>query len=106
MALRDDIRSALRIPASQVTDEAVHRDRRRLLAALAAAPALGLAGTASSAPQDPPRAPVPLDRARAGFETDETLTTWQDVTSYNNFYEFGTGKGDPSSAEKTLRTEW
>ena len=40
MSLRD----ALRIPASEVTDESVYRDRRRLLQAFAAAPALALAG--------------------------------------------------------------
>jgi sulfoxide reductase catalytic subunit YedY len=29
------------------------------------------------------------------FSTDEEPTSWQDVTTYNNFYEFGTGKEDP-----------
>ena len=44
MSLRD----ALRIPGSEITDEAVYRDRRRLLALLAATPALGLAGCAGA----------------------------------------------------------
>ena len=102
MALRDDIRAALRIPAREVTDEVVHRERRRLLAAFAAAPALGLAGCAEAEPPTPTRTGVSPTLARMGFDTDETLTTWQDATSYNNFYEFGTGKLDPSQAEKTL----
>ena len=106
MALRDDIRAALRIPASEITDESVYRDRRRLLAAFAAAPALGLAGCAEAEPPPPSRSSVSPALARAGFDTDETLTTWQDATSYNNFYEFGTGKLDPSQAPKTLETRW
>ena len=36
--------------------------------------------------------------------TDEVKTSYQDVTTYNNFYEFGTGKSDPSRAAKTLQT--
>jgi len=41
------LRDALRIPAADITDEAVYRDRRRLLAAFATAPALA-AGSGSS----------------------------------------------------------
>ena len=33
--------------------------------------------------------------AKSPFSTDEPLTPLKDITSYNNFYEFGTGKGDP-----------
>jgi len=36
--------------------------------------------------------------------TGEKVTPWQDVTSYNNFYEFGTGKGDPVRLAGKLRT--
>lgn len=100
MSLRD----ALRIPSSEITDEAVYLQRRRLVAALAAAPALGLAGCAEAEPPPPPRRPVGPAVARSGFSTDETRTTYQDITTYNNFYEFGTGKSDPSRARKTLRT--
>src|SRR5688500_912348 len=106
MALRDDIRAALRIPAREVTDETVYRERRRVLAALAAAPALGLAGCADAEPPAPARAPVSPVLARAGFDTDEVLTTRQDATTYNNFYEFGTGKADPSRADRTIETRW
>ena len=99
-----NLRAVLRIPASQVTDEAVHHDRRRLLAALGATPALGLAGCAEAEPPPAPKVTITPAQARAGFKTDEELTRFEDVTSYNNFYEFGTGKLDPSRAAKTLRT--
>ncbi|MFZ0640169.1 MAG: protein-methionine-sulfoxide reductase catalytic subunit MsrP [Candidatus Acidiferrales bacterium] len=38
------------------------------------------------------------------FSTDEKITPESDVTTYNNFYEFGTGKGDPSQNAKNFRT--
>ena len=100
MSLRD----ALRIPATEITDEAVYRDRRRLIAALAASPALVLSGCADADPPAPPKVSIPPEQARSGFRTAEVLTRIEDVTSYNNFYEFGTGKTDPSKARKTLRT--
>ncbi|MEE7547870.1 protein-methionine-sulfoxide reductase catalytic subunit MsrP [Xanthomonas sp. Kuri4-1] len=100
MSLRD----ALRVPAREITDESVYRDRRRLLQALALSPALGLAGCADAEPPAPAKAVVTPEQARSGFRTAETLTRYEDVTSYNNFYEFGTDKTDPSKAAKTLRT--
>lgn len=100
MSLKD----ALRIRAAEVTDESVYRQRRHLLAALATAPALALNGCAEAEPPPPPKATVTAEQARSGFRTDEEMTTYDDITTYNNFYEFGTGKGDPSHAKKTLRT--
>ncbi|MGY3264996.1 protein-methionine-sulfoxide reductase catalytic subunit MsrP [Lysobacter sp. HA35] len=101
MSLHD----ALRIPARDITDEAVYRDRRRVVAALAASGALTLSGCAKAAPPAAPAAAkIDPARMRAGFTTNETRTTYQDVTTYNNFYEFGTGKADPANAPRTLRT--
>jgi len=100
MSLRD----ALKIPARQITEESVYQGRRTLLQAFAIAPALTLAGCADAEPPPPPRTAVTPAQARSGFRTSEALTRYADVTSYNNFYEFGTGKTDPSSAAKTLRT--
>ncbi|MBO9716935.1 MAG: protein-methionine-sulfoxide reductase catalytic subunit MsrP [Pseudoxanthomonas sp.] len=93
------------IPSAEITDEAVYRDRRRLLAALAASPLLvTLPGCAEAEPPPPPKVAISAADAKAGFRTDEALTRYEDITSYNNFYEFGTDKGDPSRAAKTLRT--
>ncbi len=41
----------------------------------------------------------------AAFSTDEKVNSLDDVTSYNNFYEFGLGKGDPAryAHEMTVR---
>ena len=98
------LRAALSVRAADITDEAVYRDRRRLLAAMVASPALALAGCAEAEPPAPPRTTVSPALARSGFRTAEEPTRYQDVTTYNNFYEFGTGKADPSRAARTLRT--
>ncbi len=100
MSLRD----VLNIPSSQITDEAVYRERRYLLKAMAIAPALSLAGCAQAEPPPAPKITLTPAQARSGFRTTEPLTRLADVTSYNNFYEFGTGKVDPSKAAKTLKT--
>lgn len=98
------IRDALRIPSREITDEAVYRERRALVAALAAAPALGAIGCSRTEPPAPTTAPITPAATQDGFSTREERTTYPDATTYNNFYEFGTGKADPSQAPKTLRT--
>src|SRR5690606_35973009 len=98
------LRRVLAIPDSAVTDETVYRRRRELLGAMATFPLLSLAGCAEAEPPPPSTARVTPAEARAGFSTDEPLTRYEDVTRYNNFYEFGTGKSDPSQAARTLRT--
>ena len=98
------LRAALGVRAADITDEAVYRDRRRLLAAMVASPALALAGCSEAEPPAPPGTTVSPALARSGFRTAEEPTRYQDVTTYNNFYEFGTGKADPSRAARTLRT--
>jgi sulfoxide reductase catalytic subunit YedY len=100
MSLRD----ALRIPSSAITDETVHLQRRRLLTAITASPALALAGCTAEEPPPAPKTTITPAQAKSGFRTDEELTRFDDITTYNNFYEFGTGKNDPSKAPRTLRT--
>lgn len=85
--------ATFRIPAiagSEITPQHVYINRRKLLAgALASIPALA-AGAATAAP-------VQVAPGAGGFDTDEKQTSFEDATSYNNFYEFGTGKGDPAA---------
>ena len=38
-----------------------------------------------------------IEAAPSTFSTDETPNTLEEITSYNNFYEFGTGKEDPAA---------
>jgi len=79
---------------SQVTPKHVYLNRRRFLAAGAAAlalPRLGWAGTKLSFTKGP-------------YGTDEKLTPLDWATHYNNFYEFGTGKDQPAENAKNFRT--
>jgi methionine sulfoxide reductase catalytic subunit len=80
---------------SEITQQPLLEARRRFLAqgaGLVAAAALGGAASAANAPDTWPLAPL----AASAFSTQETRTPLADVLSYNNFYEFGSSKGDPS----------
>ena len=72
---------------ADVTPEAVYVNRRQLMAGAAAA------GLAAGLPAGPASA---LEAAPSDYSTDEELNSFEDITSYNNFYEFGTGKADPA----------
>jgi len=114
------VRTARDIPSSEITPEAVYRSRRDFMAvatkgiagsllASAAGPSWGQDGDSLFA-----RAPADINLAskpawllnqlavrkalpsEGAFTTDEARTPREDVTTYNNFYEFGTGKSDPS----------
>ncbi|WP_026622834.1 methionine sulfoxide reductase catalytic subunit [Ensifer sp. WSM1721] len=79
---------ALRIAASEITPERCFIDRRAFMAA--AAGGLFLGGTTSGHAG-------PLKTSASAYKVNEPTTPEKDVTSYNNFYEFGTGKGDPAA---------
>ncbi len=78
------------LPESAATPESLYLNRRKLLAAMLAA---GLLPDAAQANSPPPLAALKARRTRI---LDEDLTPYGDVTNYNNFYEFGTGKEDPA----------
>jgi sulfoxide reductase catalytic subunit YedY len=94
--------------ASDITPRKVYQGRRRVIRALAAGGALGLLPVLPAGAQvvRPGKlAPLPAGRsAVAGAYTMDKLTSYSDVTHYNNYYEFGTGKSDPASDAGTLRT--
>jgi sulfoxide reductase catalytic subunit YedY len=95
------IRHRSDIAASGITPRSVYMRRREFLTGAAAAGLI--AGFAPAFLRDAQAAPMkgapsPLST------TDETLTPLKDVTTYNNFYEFGTDKGDPAKNAHTLKT--
>ncbi|RJF72507.1 protein-methionine-sulfoxide reductase catalytic subunit MsrP [Deinococcus cavernae] len=49
-------------------------------------------------------AAVTRKRALGPYDTSEPVTSYQAMTTYNNFYEFGLGKDDPSRNAGSLRT--
>ena len=96
--------------SSETTPREVYEQRRSLLKALAiGASGAGLAAWAARdalAQTARPGKLTALPGARsalAGGLTLEKLTPYPDVTSYNNFYEFGTDKADPGRNAHTLK---
>ncbi len=96
------------IPPSEITPETLYHDRRKFMRSAA----LVIAGAAASTvfPKN-----VPSVFAQDGntwkpanpstFDATEDLTPYKDITSYNNFYEFGVDKDDPVRYAGSLITE-
>ena len=87
------------IPSSEITAARHYFNRREFLGAGAAAfVALGCGEEVAGDSRILAQPQEVGGRARfvgRTSELDEALTPYEDVTTYNNFYEFGTGKGDP-----------
>lgn len=100
------IRSPSDIAASEITSKEVYAERRRFLqaAGLGLIAGAGLAsGLVQAAVVQPQQRRKLAPIVKGPYATDEKLTPYEDVTTYNNFYEFGTSKSDPSSNAGTLR---
>jgi sulfoxide reductase catalytic subunit YedY len=75
---------------ADITPKAAFLNRRQILAGTVGLGAIGLIGTSAQA---------------AGEDLE--LNTLEEITSYNNFYEFGTGKSDPADNAHQLETgDW
>lgn len=46
-----------------------------------------------------------IEATKSAFSTDEAPNSFEDITTYNNFYEFGTGKGDPAEYAGALTVD-
>jgi methionine sulfoxide reductase catalytic subunit len=104
------------IPSSEITDEKLYLRRREFMrlagsAVVAAAAAPLIPGCTS----DPVSAGAPgaaLAEGQMAFSnvkpkvvtTDEKLNSFEEITSYNNFYEFGLGKDDPKRYSNRMKT--
>ncbi|KII11366.1 protein-methionine-sulfoxide reductase catalytic subunit MsrP [Phaeobacter sp. S60] len=77
---------------ADVTPYSAFLNRRQIMAGLGGVAGLGLAGLGGTA-------------AQAATEVALEPNSWEDVTTYCNFYEFGTGKGDPAAYAGQMTTE-
>jgi sulfoxide reductase catalytic subunit YedY len=97
------IRRGTDVPSSEITTESNYLNRREWLASVAvAAGAIGVTALAPGvagalSPQAQPNLGKPY-----GLQPNDAPTSWEDVTSYNNFYEFGTGKDEPAQYAKNF----
>ena len=94
------------LPESQITPKSAYLNRRRFLALGAAgAGALLLGGREALASSDIAHgAKLAGVKPNTKYDTDEKKTPFEKIAGYNNFYEFGTGKEDPSENAHTLKT--
>jgi len=91
------------IRSSEITSESEYHNRRDFLRD-AGLLGLGVAGALAGARTAPAQAPQ-QGTSLGGSELKGELTPWEDVTSYNNYYEFGTGKEDPAENAKSFKTK-
>jgi methionine sulfoxide reductase catalytic subunit len=93
---------------SDITPQGIYLARRQLLQAAGATGAIAaMAALPAWAQGNSPSKGAPLPGAKsaaAGALTTEKATPYKDITTYNNFYEFGTDKADPARAAGTLKT--
>ncbi|MGR4867752.1 protein-methionine-sulfoxide reductase catalytic subunit MsrP [Variovorax sp. LARHSF232] len=111
MLIHSPDKGFVHLRSSEITPRSVYEGRRDLLKllaggaagaalaswagreALAAVPAPGKLAALKGVPSTVP-----------GAQTMEKLTDYKDASSYNNYYEFGTDKGDPVKNAHTLKT--
>jgi sulfoxide reductase catalytic subunit YedY len=95
------------IKASEITDQKIYLERRQFLRVASTAALAVAAGVVPSllAPSVT-QAGEKLEAVRKSpLSTDEALTPYEDVTHYNNFYEFGTDKDSPAKLSTNFRTK-
>ena len=80
-----------KINYSEVTPEKIYNNRRFFIKSLG----LGVSSIAMTA--------LPLIN-NANSNEDNELTSYKDITTYNNYYEFGTAKGDPYKYAQNFKT--
>ena len=104
------IKKAADLRESDVTPKETFLRRREFLA-VAGSTAVAVAtnglgpvftGTATALAQNPAAQKL-TNLKKSPFSTDEKLNSYKDVTTYNNFYEFGLDKADPSKYAHTLK---
>ena len=93
---------------SEVTDEGLFKTRREFIkrsGLYATGLALGgISAACSGQSESTVSSQVPAKRTSVNYAPGEELTSWENATSYNNFYEFGTDKEDPVKYAKAFKT--
>jgi sulfoxide reductase catalytic subunit YedY len=101
------IKDKPKLTYAEVTPKNLYFNRRNFLRGLSIAGAATLVGERFASILSQPgsiQANSKLATVRSNYTVDEKVTSENDVTHYNNFYEFGTDKGDPAKNAQTFRT--
>ncbi len=98
------IRRPTDIPYSEVTPRSLFLRRREFIQAVAGTAVAAAFSPTCARAQDRPKLP---NVGKSQFSTTERLNDYDDVTGYNNFYEFGTDKADPkANAQRFTTRPW
>jgi len=101
------IKTSADIPSSEITPEHLYRNRREFMRDVAVGTAGVVAGTLAGGAVVS-AAQAKLAARKSNFTVDpatDPLNTFEQITSYNNYYEFGTDKGDPARYAGRLTTK-
>src|SRR5438876_9096130 len=105
------VKKAADIKSSEITDKRLYLRRREFIQAAAvtavgaAVGTLGLRSARAAATWPRVKIPNVQKTASVALTTTEKPNSYQDITTYNNFYEFGSDKGDPSENAGPLKTK-
>jgi sulfoxide reductase catalytic subunit YedY len=97
------IKKTVDIRHSEITPKSVYLNRRRFLAGVPAAFLAGRELFSPSARALAARSKLP-NVSKSQLSTNEKPNSYEDVTTYNNFYEFGTGKDQPAQHAVNFKT--
>jgi len=98
------------IPSSEISDKKLYLNRRefiRTTTGTAAAVATGVLGAEAflHAATPAPHGRKLENVKKSAFSTDEKPNRWEEITTYNNYYEFGVDKDQPSMFARNLKPE-
>jgi sulfoxide reductase catalytic subunit YedY len=103
------IKRAADVRSSEITDQKHYRTRREFIRAAGGAAAFvaaGAAGATSLAAATPAAHRRKLENVnKSTFSTTEKANSWEQITTYNNFYEFGIDKDAPSENARNFNTD-
>lgn len=99
-------KSGSELTQADVTPKQIYLNRRRFLRGLGIAGAGVVAGERlySAFAPEVAHAGTKLTTVKTAYTVDEKVSSMNDVTHYNNFYEFGADKGDPAKNAQKFRT--
>jgi sulfoxide reductase catalytic subunit YedY len=97
----------INLPYSEVTPKSAFLDRRKFLTGMALTGAAALAGFEAlrmAQPDEVAHANTKLSYGKSAYSDTAKPASFKDITTYNNYYEFGTSKDEPAQYAGTLKT--
>ena len=98
------IKRAFDIPSSDITSENLYHNRREFIKTASTVLGIAAAGTIASACAPGVVGAASAPQAKGKYDTAEKLTPIGDVTMFNNYYEFGSGKDEPARNSREFKS--